>query len=157
MTMLSDAVRTLGIDLKKKLNQPVISGDPEDQLRTPLDAFLRALAKALGLSDVNVIGEVQMADINSRPDFAVTVGGALTGFVEVKALGKGADPRSYRGHDKDQFARLSLLPNVLYTDGQSWSLWQNGELVHHVGRLDGDIAVAGAELVAGEWLEAMMR
>lgn len=155
--MLSDALRTFGIDLKKKLNQPVISGDSEEQLRTPLDTFLRAVAKALDLTDVNVIGEVQMADISSRPDFAVTVDGALTGFVEVKALGKGADPRSYRGHDKGQFARLSLLPNVLYTDGQSWSLWQNGELVNHVGRLDGDIAVAGAELAAGEWLEAMMR
>jgi hypothetical protein len=158
MTILSNALGTLGLDLKKKLAQPVISGDPEEQLRTPLDIFLRSAAEAFDLSDVNVIGEVQMADIGSRPDFAVTVGGALTGFVEVKALGKGADPRNYRGrHDKDQFARLSLLPNVLYTDGQSWSLWQNGELVDQVGRLDGDIATAGTELVAGEWLEAMLR
>lgn len=157
MTTLSDALRNLGVDLKTKLTQPVITGNAEEQLRTPLDTFLRAVANAFHLPDVNVIGEVQMADISSRPDFAVTVDGALTGFVEVKALGKGADPRNYRDHDKEQFARLSLLPNVLYTDGQSWSLWQHGELVDNVGRLDGDIRTAGVEIGAGDWLEAMLR
>lgn len=151
------AVSALGVELKQKLAQPVVTGDPEDQLRTPLDTFLRSAAKALGFTDVNVIGEVKMADISSRPDFAVTIGNALTGFVEVKALGKGADPRKYRGHDKSQFERLRLLPNVLYTDSQSWSLWQNGELVDRVEFFDGDVATAGAALDAGDWLERMLR
>lgn len=156
-TTVEEAVRQLGIELKQKLAQPVVSGDPEDQLRTPLDTFLRATATALGFSDVNVIGEVKMADISSRPDFAITIGNALTGFVEVKALGKGADPRAFKGsHDKAQFERLRLLPNVLYTDSQSWSLWQNGELVGRVEHLDGDVANSGAALAGGEWLEIML-
>lgn len=154
---IDEAVSSLGVELKKKLAQPVISGDPEEQLRTPLDTFLRAAAESLGFDEVNVIGEVKMADIRSRPDFAITVKGALTGFVEVKALGKGADPRSFKGHDKEQFERLRLLPNLLYTDSQSWSLWQNGELVGRIERLDGDAAEAGSGLVAGDWLEAMLR
>ncbi|MDN5715677.1 MAG: N-6 DNA methylase [Janibacter sp.] len=151
------AVSALGVELKQKLAQPVVTGDPEDQLRTPLDTFLRSAAKALDFTEVNVIGEVKMADISSRPDFAVTIGNALTGFIEIKALGKGADPRKYRGHDKSQFERLRLLPNVLYTDSQSWSLWQNGELVDRVEFLDGDVATAGAALVAGDWLERTLR
>lgn len=155
--MVDSAVRALGEELKHKLAQPSVSGDPEDQLRTPLDTFLRATAGALGFSDVNVIGEVKMADVSSRPDFALTIGKALTGFVEIKALGKGADPRTYKGHDKAQFERLRLLPNVLYTDSQSWSLWQNGELVGRVERLDGDVASVGGELAGGDRLEGMLR
>lgn len=157
MTQLATAVSALGDELKRKLAQPVVTGDPEDQLRNPLDTFLRGAAESLGYADVNVIGEVKMADISSRPDFAVTIGGALTGFVEVKALGKGADPRRYRDHDKDQFGRLRLLPNVLYTDAQSWSLWQNGELVDRVERFEGDVGSVGPSLEAGDWLERMLR
>lgn len=153
---IAPAVAALGVELKGKLAQPVVSGDPEDQLRNPLDAFLRAVADALGFVDVNVIGEVKMADVSSRPDFALTIGKALTGFVEVKALGKGADPRTYKGHDRDQFERLRLLPNVLYTDSQSWSLWQNGELVGRVERFEGDVKTAGAALAASDWLESML-
>lgn len=150
------AVAAFGVGLKHKLAQQSVVGDPEDQLRTPIDLFLRAIADGFGFVDVNVIGEVKMADIASRPDFAVTVGGSLTGFVEVKALGKGADPRSYKGHDKEQFERLTLLPNVLYTDSQSWSLWQNGELVGRVERFSGEVASVGADLAASDWLESML-
>lgn len=157
-TTVDSAVSALGAELKQKLAQPVVTGDPEEQLRTPLDTFLRAAAGALGFTDVNVIGEVKMADISSRPDFAVTIGSALTGFVEVKALGKGADPRAYKNkHDKSQFERLRLLPNVLYTDAQSWSLWQNGDLVGRIERFDGDVASAGAGLAASESLEGLLR
>lgn len=151
------AVSSLGIALKQKLQQPVVTGDPEEQLRTPLDGFLRDAAEALGFAKMNIIGEVKMAEVSSRPDFAVTIGDVLTGFIEVKALGKGADPRRYRGHDKEQFERLRLLPNVLYTDSQSWSLWQNGELVDRVQTFDGDVTSAGAALSAGNWLEHILQ
>ncbi len=53
----------------------------------------------------------------------------LVGFVEVKAPGKGADLRRYKGHDKEQWEKLHSVPNMLYTDGNSFSLWQNGKLV----------------------------
>jgi hypothetical protein len=72
----------------------------------------------------------------------------LVGFVEVKAPGKGADPRRYKGHDKDQWEKLQSLPNLLYTDGNSFSLWQNGELVGAIVELQGDIESSGAKLAA---------
>jgi hypothetical protein len=47
----------------------------------------------------------------------------------IKAPGKGADPRRFDdAHDKDQWSKLKSLPNLLYTDGNSFSLWQDGEI-----------------------------
>jgi hypothetical protein len=79
----------------------------------------------------------------TRPDYAVTFGKALTGFIEVKAPGKGADPRRFQGHDKDQWNRLKSLPNLLYTDGMSFSLWRDGELQGAIVRLVGDLEADG--------------
>ena len=70
--------------------------------------------------------------------------GPLVGFVELKAPGKGADPRRMKGaHDKAQWARLQSLPNLLYTDGNEFSLWRDGTLASHVVRLGGDIETSG--------------
>ena len=50
------------------------------------------------------------------------------GFIELKAPGKGADPRKYKDpHDK-AWEKLHSLPNLIYTDGNAFSLWQDGEL-----------------------------
>jgi hypothetical protein len=46
----------------------------------------------------------------------------------VKAPGKGAEPRKYRGHDKEQWEKLKSLLNLVFTDGNAFSLWRNGEL-----------------------------
>ncbi len=70
------------------------------------------------------------------------------GHVEVKAPGKGADPRRFKGHDKEQWEKLQSLPNLLYTDGNSFSLWQNGELVGSIVDLQGDVESSGAKLAA---------
>jgi hypothetical protein len=40
------------------------------------------------------------------------------------------------------------LPNLLYTDGNSFSLWKNGELQGSVVRLDGDVETSGSALKA---------
>jgi len=83
-----------------------------------------------------------------RPDYAVSVRNALAGFIEVKAPGKGFDPRRFTDeHDKKQWQKLKTLPNLIYTDGNGFTLWQDGELKASVA-LDGDIETAGARLVA---------
>jgi Type ISP C-terminal specificity domain/N-6 DNA Methylase len=77
----------------------------------------------------------------------VSYGNALIGFIEVKAPGKGADPRKFKdAHDKAQWKKLAALPNLIYTDGNSFALWQDGDLVGKVQRLDGDIETSGAAL-----------
>ena len=96
----------------------------EDQLRGPLEALIRDFAEAAGLpvGAVHLVGETSMADLKTRPDFAVTVSNALVGFIEVKAPGKGADPRKFNDpHDRDQWDKLKSLPNLIYTDGNSVS------------------------------------
>src|ERR1035441_1617553 len=53
---------------------------------------------------VTALGESSVSDLKTRPDYAVTVHNALVGFVELKAPGKGADPRKFKDpHDKAQW------------------------------------------------------
>lgn len=156
MTTLDVVISAFGHAVSKKLSSPVISGAPEDQLRGPLEALIMdGIVHLLGYPKdaVALIGETSLADIMTRPDYAVTFGKALTGFIEVKAPGKGADPRRFQGHDKEQWNRLKSLPNLLYTDGMSFSLWRDGELQGAIIRLEGDLEADGKAVKApGELL-----
>lgn len=127
------------------------AGEPEDHLRGPLEALLPALAELAGAPAPVLAGEERLGDIRVRPDYAVHVGGALAGFIEVKAPGKGADPTRYRDrHDREQWGRLSALPNVLYTDGGQWGLYRAGEPVGEMVSLVGRVEDAGARLRADD-------
>ena len=154
-----DAVSRYGRDIKAKFAALVLKAEPEDQLRNPLEDLLRSLAEAIQLrrDDVTLIGEASLAEIHSRPDFAVSVRGVQSGFIEVKRPGKGADPRRYSDkHDTDQWKRLQTLPNLLYTDGQEFALFHNGELFGDLIRLEGDVRTAGDALRAPEKLLAVI-
>lgn len=99
------AVSNFGANVKSKLASVAITGAPEDQLRGPLETLVQELAEIAGLpvGCVHLIGETTLAEMKTRPDFAVTVTNALVGFIEVKAPGKGADPRQFDDpHDKEQ-------------------------------------------------------
>ena len=128
---------------------PPIIGAPEDQLRGPLEVLLHDLAQISGLPPkaLNLVGETTLAHLKTRPDYAATVGNALVGFIEVKAPGKGADPRKFSDpHDREQWDKLKSLPNLLYTDGNAFSLWRDGELVSKIVRLEGDVETSGTKL-----------
>lgn len=144
------AVSDFGRAAKAKLANPASTGQPEDQLRGPLEALFAGLAKeAAPAANMVMVGEASLAEMHTRPDYAVTINNALIGFVEVKAPGKGADPRKFRDkHDKAQWERLKALPNLLYTDGNGFSLWRDGELQGEVVKLRGDIEADGAEVTA---------
>jgi hypothetical protein len=148
---IDSAVATFGAKAKEKLSNPAATGQPEDQLRAPFEHLLADLAELslLPKSAVAAVGESSIGDLKTRPDYAITVHNALVGFVELKAPGKGADPRKFKDpHDKAQWERLRSLPNLMYTDGNAFSLWQNGELVDSVVRLIGDIESSGTKLQA---------
>lgn len=150
-----DAVATYGVATRSKLSNPAATGAPEDQLRAPLEELIRSLAGIAGFApgSIVVVGETTVEHLHTRPDFAVTTNNALVGFVEVKAPGKGADPRRFREpHDKEQWSRLQSLPNLVYTDGNSFSLWRSGELARNVVSLDGGVEYAGSRLLAPETL-----
>jgi hypothetical protein len=152
---VATAVSNYGASLKPKLASVAIDGAPEDQLRAPLDALLRDLAAIAGLpvGAVHLVGETTLAELKTRPDFAVTVSNALVGFIEVKAPGEGADPRQFRDpHDKEQWDKLKSLPNLLYTDGTAFSLWRDGKLESTIVHLEGNAETSGAKLAAPDTL-----
>ncbi len=152
------AISSFGAAAKKKLANVAATGGPEDQLRAPFEQLLADMTELASIprTQVAAVGESSLGELRTRPDYAVTVHNALVGFVELKAPGKGADPRKFRDqHDKAQWEKLRSLPNVLYTDGNAFSLWQNGELVDAVFTLIGDIESSGDKLQAPPGLLAL--
>jgi hypothetical protein len=151
---LASSATSFGKAVKAKLSNAAIIGEPEDQLRAPMEQLFVDLSGLCGLpaNAVAAIGETALGDLKTRPDYAITVHGALAGFIEIKAPGKGADPRRYKGHDASQWEKLQTLPNVIYTDGNEWTLWHDGKLEGEVVRLGGDVQTAGAALTIPESL-----
>ena len=144
-------VQAFGVATKAKLANIAATGQREDQLRGPLEMLFAGLAEAAGQPKgaTVLVGETSHAATGTRPDYSVTLANALVGFIEVKAPGKGADPKKFTDpHDKAQWDKLKALPNLLYTDGNSWSLWRNGERSGPIVTLDGEVDTAGAKLAA---------
>ena len=132
---LKSAIATFGASAKAKLANPAATGEPEDQLRAPLEHLIGDMAELCGFprSIVAAVGET--ASPSSRRDQTMPspFKTPLVGFVEVKAPGKGADPRRFKDrHDKDQWVKLHSLPNLIYTDGNEFSLCRSGEIAGSV-------------------------
>jgi hypothetical protein len=152
-------VSAFGAEARAKLDNPSISGAPEDQLRAPLERLFHGLAALddLAPAGLSLVGETTLSQLQTRPDYAVSVNNALVGFIEVKAPGKGCDPRKFSDpHDKGQWAKLKSLPNLVYTDGNGFSLWRDGELAAKIVLLEGDVETSGAKLKAPESLCALV-
>ena len=153
MGTLNEAVSEFGKEAKASLSAVAASGQPEDQLRTPFVGLLKALAPEAGIDadKLSIVGESAVASLGTRPDYAVGVSDVLIGHVELKAPGKGADPREFKDkHDKAQWKRLQQLPNLIYSDGNAFSLWRDGKPVLDppIVELSGSIKSAGAKLSA---------
>ncbi|MHB8381827.1 MAG: type ISP restriction/modification enzyme [Candidatus Binataceae bacterium] len=145
------AIAEFGAQAKGKLSNLAAKGQAEDQIRAPFEHLLSQLAELCEFrkGSVVAVGESTVSDLKTRPDYAVSVRNALIGFIELKAPGKGADPQKFKDpHDKGQWEKLRSLPNLVYTDGNAFSLWQNGELVGSVIRLIGDVESSGDKLQA---------
>src|SRR5579862_3150182 len=146
---IETAISDFGNAAKRKLANPAASGQPEDQLRAPFEKLLEDVASICSFRSgaVVAVGETTQRELKTRPDYSVTVNKALVGFVELKAPGKGANPTRFKDpHDKEQWERLRSLPNLLYTDGNSFGLWRDGQAVGPVLDLQGDIETSGAKL-----------
>lgn len=72
---LKQAVSRYGAAATKKLSNRAVSGEPEDQLRSPLEGLIADLAELCGFPPTSVIpvGESSLSDLKTRPDYAVTV------------------------------------------------------------------------------------
>ena len=93
-TSFTEILETLAETLTTKFAASA-SFNPEDQLKGPVADLFQQMGNVLGLSVVTVT-EVQVGELRSRPDLGVLVGSLLTGHVELKAPGKGANPARFR-------------------------------------------------------------
>lgn len=142
------AVSRYGVELGPRMRS---DGRREDQLRAPVYALLKELGNILG-QKVYVHDEVTLSDGSARPDFAVDTAGGRVGYIELKALEKGIPDKNWRPikHDRDQFGKLSVLPNLIYTNGKYWGLYRRGVLAGNVAILEGDLARAGDRLTPAD-------
>jgi len=132
-----------------------IAFNPEDQLKAPIETLLKSCGSLLNL-DVSVVTEVQEKLLSGRPDVGVAVKSLLSGHIELKAPGKGADPNKLKGADKQQWTKFKNLPNLIYTDGNDWTLYRTGEKVGRTVKLSGDITADGANAVAAPNATALL-
>lgn len=149
----ADAVSAFGAACKSKLAGP---GDREAAIRAPLEGLLRAAGDRLGVEAV-FHDEVRDTERQVRPDYGVSVQGAITGYVEVKAPGRGIDPARFTGHDKRQWNRQRDLPNLVYTNGTDWRLYRDGDLIAGpVGFTGGSLDTAGGKLATSPGFEGLV-
>lgn len=103
------------------------SASPEDQLKPVVAELLAGAGSLYGLT-VETRTEAHLSEHKVRPDIAVYVDGLICGYIELKAPGLGADAPKLKGdHNKQQWAKLKALPNLIYTDGREWALYRTGE------------------------------
>jgi len=147
------AISQFGAEVTPRLWGP---GEPENQLRGPTETLVGSVAEALGLK-AELHGEVRLVDLRARPDYQVNVRRAPVGFIEIKRPGKTADPWSFHSDDAEQWEKLKLLPNILYTDGNEWALYRNGRLIGEIARFNTSLRRAGSKLASndGESLRVM--
>jgi hypothetical protein len=122
----NEYLRTFANSVREKFSS-VLVGQPEDQLKNPIENLVRSLGAQLGHT-MNVITEATAEDIG-RPDMAVAVDGALAGHIELKKPGNGADPTRFTGHNAYQWRKFQELPNLIYTDGNAWALYRSGQRI----------------------------
>ena len=146
--VLLAAVRAFADAVAEKSAVPLAAG-AEEQLRGPFENLLATVAAEFGIR-ATCAGEPSLPDRLGRPDFAVSCNGALAGYAELKAPGKGAEQQRFRGRDRKQFKRFSAIPNILYGDGNEWALYRGGERAGRVVRLAGDIVREGAGAVQAQ-------
>ncbi|MEU7403065.1 N-6 DNA methylase [Streptomyces sp. NPDC044948] len=144
---LQDAVSAFGAECKRSLAGP---GDREAAIRGPLEQLFRAMGKHHALREISWHPETRIPHLGVRPDYAVRVDAQITGYIEVKRPGKSVDPDTFTGHDKRQWQRLRDLPNLLYTNGTHWRLFQYGTQVGEEVVLSGSLKTTGAKLAAAD-------
>ncbi|MBS3735424.1 MAG: N-6 DNA methylase, partial [Phycisphaerae bacterium] len=147
------ALRSFAQAVTAKSNQLTV-GDAEDQLRGPFDTFMQEVGRALSLKVV-CTGETTLADRLGKPDYAVHAADLLAGYAELKAPGTGANPKHFKGHNRKQWKRFENVPNLLYTDGNEWGLFQSGKRARPLVRFSGDVAADGAKAVTPEDAKAL--
>lgn len=145
---MNSALAAFGREVGRKLGR---GGQPEDQLRGPLERLLGRLSAYIGIGNTVAYGEVRLKDLRARPDYAVDVGNARVGYIELKQPGRGVPMAAGwkpSPDERKQWAKLQALPNLVYCDGLVWRRYKYGEPVADAVRLGGGFSSADGPLYA---------
>ncbi|MFC9029514.1 type ISP restriction/modification enzyme [Streptomyces arboris] len=144
---LQAAVSEFGRQTKTKLSG---GGSAEASIRGPLEGLLQAVGKRHGQHEVTWHDEYRLADLGVRPDYAVRAGGDLTGYIELKRPGLSVDPETFGGRNREQWEKLRNLPNLLYSNGTEWRLFQDGRQLGETVYFTGTLRSAGEKLAPAD-------
>lgn len=150
----NSALASFASDIKKNFTIHA-AAQPEDQLKTPVKTLLFASGNFLVKRDVDSRTEAQL-DFG-RPDIVIFANKLLTGYIELKAPGKGARTERYKARDAEQWTKFSQIPNLIYTDGNDWALYRSGTRVGDVVEFDGDLTKVGAKALDTDSVEKLGR
>ena len=132
-----------------------VDAQPEDQLKPAVIDLLKLVGQESG-KKILVRTEARHSEIHGRPDLGVAIDKLLAGFIELKAPGLGSNPDKLKGdQSKKQWENFKRIPNLIYTDGNEWSLFRTGEQIGKTVRLDGDVTRDGIEAVSAENAERL--
>lgn len=143
------ALRSFAAEITAKFASPM-RFQPEDQLKGAVVTLLKQAGSALSGITVEAVTEVRIDALQGRPDIGVTVMGLLAGYIELKAPGKGANTQNFKSNDKSQWEKFRYLPNLIYTDGNEWAIYRNGERIGKIVRFSGDITKDGNSAIGPE-------
>ncbi len=146
--LLTDFTRSLTANFSSS-----VAAQPEDQLKAPVKGLLEAASTRRTVAR----SEAQVAGLGGRPDFGVAVDELLAGYIELKAPGLGARPQRFTDErNKKQWGKFKTLPNLIYTDGNEWTLLRSGAQVAHV-RFSGDVTTDGPDAFTDVEADALER
>ncbi|MET9362327.1 type ISP restriction/modification enzyme [Streptomyces sp. NPDC006632] len=158
-----ERLRSIVSEFGATCKQALLHGQKEAAIRRAVETLLVDAAGVLGLRAV-LHAEVAIAAHRIRPDLAVRVGGSprnIVGYVELKSPDKSTiHPSGLNKRDRRQWEGMAKLPNLIYTNGQTWIMYRSGRQYGDTIHFEGDLRSAGSRLrlpVAGEAaFEAML-
>jgi len=107
---LSSTVSVFGEEWKAALAGP---GEPEAAIRPPIERLLHAVCDNLRVS-MAYYPEPALDALKVRPDYAIRVNRAITGYLEVKKRTTDIGPTTFNGHNRAQWERLKDLPVAVH-------------------------------------------
>lgn len=129
--------------------QTLLHGQKEAGIRHAVETLLADAAGVLGLQAV-LHAEVAVTAHRIRPDVAVRIGKLprnIVGYVELKSPDKRSiHPSGLNKRDRRQWEGMSKLPNLVYTNGQTWSMYRSGRQYGETIRFENDLYTAGERL-----------
>ncbi|MFE0174022.1 type ISP restriction/modification enzyme [Streptomyces sp. NPDC059002] len=144
-----ERIRGIVSEFGATCKRALLHGQKEAAIRRAVETLLVDAAGVLGLQAV-LHAEVAIATHRIRPDLAVRIGKLsrnIVGYVELKSPDKSTiHPGGLNQRDRRQWEGMAKLPNLIYTNGQTWIMYRSGRQYGDTIHFEGDLRNAGSRL-----------